>query len=83
MATQANKKATGEKLVRFTLPVERDNAGPEYFAINGRNFRIQRGVEVEIPEYVKNFIEKWQQERAEAYFAKMKVHNEQPDLTTF
>jgi hypothetical protein len=83
MATQAKAKATGEKLVRYRLPVERDNAGAEYFAINGRNFRIQRGVEVEIPEYVADFIDKWQREREDAYFAKMKVHDEQPDLTTF
>ena len=53
--------------ITVTLPLNRgQNAEQvEYFSVNGKNYRIQRGVEVEIPEEVAEVIRN--AEKADAY----------------
>ena len=87
MATKATadkavkSSATSEELVRYRLPVEKNNKGSEYFAINGKNWRIKRGVYVDIPKYLADYIDQWQEANAQAYETQERIHAEQPDLS--
>lgn len=58
--TNKNTNTTNakNKKVMVTLPLNRgQNANQtEFFSVNGRNYRIQRGIEVEIPEEVAEAI---------------------------
>ena len=52
MAT-VNKGETGPKKVKITLMRDNKNyQGDVFVGVNGETWQIQRGVEVEVPEYV-------------------------------
>lgn len=55
MAEVKNLKETAcaEKMVKVKLPKAREGEEPEVFVgVNGKAWRIRKGVEVELPEYV-------------------------------
>lgn len=54
---------------------------PLYVAINGRNWLIKRGVEVELPKYVADFIEQQMQEEAAIWERVAKEEQEYKDQT--
>lgn len=45
-------KAPAEKMVRIRLPITREEKEPVPVWVNERSWLIQRGQEVEVPEYV-------------------------------
>lgn len=52
MAT-VNKAAPAEKMVKITLMRDNKNyQGDVFVGVNGKTWQIQRGVEVEVPDYV-------------------------------
>lgn len=54
MATPTNKPETEvkEKIVKVRIPKTREQQDDVYVSVNNRNWLIQRGVEVEVPECV-------------------------------
>lgn len=54
---------------------------PLYVSINGRNWLIKRGVDVELPKYVADFIEQQMQEEAAIWERVAKEEQEYKDLT--
>ena len=77
MATKkSGNEATGEELVRYTIPYQRGRT-EELFGINGKIWRIQRGVEVTIPRYLKEYIEERLAAREAAYRANDEILNDQ------
>lgn len=48
-----NKEAPAEKMVKITLMRDNKNyQGDVFVGVNGKTWQIQRGVEVEVPDYV-------------------------------
>lgn len=68
--TKKADNATKSKRVAVTLPrLPGQNAiQEEFFSVNGKNYRIKRGIEVEIPEEVAEVIKNAQ--KAEDYAMK-------------
>lgn len=49
---------SGKKMVKYKLPVIRGQKDQDQFvAVNGETFLIQRGKEVEIPDYVAEVLD--------------------------
>ena len=49
----ATVNKTAEKMVKITLMRDNKNyQGDVFVGVNGKTFQIQRGVEVEVPDYV-------------------------------
>ena len=61
------KKIDYNEKVKFTAPVREDTDETHLFVcVNGKTFLIERGLEVEIPRYVKCAIEDSAKQRMEA-----------------
>ena len=59
-----------KKLIKIILPKQRGNRNPDLFvSVNGENYLIQRGVEVEVPDYIAEVIRNSDRmaERADAF----------------
>ena len=58
MAETTKKTENAKKRVKVKLPrLKGQNATQvEFYSVNGKNYRIQRGIEVEIPEEVAEVI---------------------------
>lgn len=50
--SEKKAKAPAEKMVRIRLPITREEKEPVPVWVNERSWLIQRGQEVEVPEYV-------------------------------
>jgi hypothetical protein len=71
MATQkpVNEIEPKEKMVKIKIPHTSPEEGDYYISINHRNWQIQRGVEVEVPDYVAERI-RLKEDEVEANFRK-------------
>lgn len=56
-----------EKTVKIKLPRIKGESDTVYVSINNRNWLIKRGVEVEVPECVKELIDQQEEAIEEAY----------------
>ena len=45
-----------EKLVKVRIPKTKENQDDVYVSVNDRNWQIKRGIEVEVPECVKEVL---------------------------
>lgn len=71
MANQkpVNETEPKEKMVKIKIPRTSSEEGDYYISINHRNWLIQRGVEVEVPDYVAERI-RLKEDEVEANFRK-------------
>ena len=56
-----------EKMVKIRLPRERGESDTMCWSINGRRWLIKRGVEVEVPEILAEFIYEQEEAKEAAY----------------
>lgn len=64
-AAAAEADARSKELVKILLPYDgRRYKDPVFVAINGKSFRIERGVEVEVPRYVAETLRNSQEQDA-------------------
>jgi hypothetical protein len=68
MATETNKIKT----VKIRLPRSRKENDDVYVAVNGKSYLIQRGVDVEVPDYVAKVI----QDSEDMLFTSMAYENQ-------
>lgn len=69
MAEKAKKEAvneTAEKMVTIRLPRLHKNDGDVFVSVNERTWQIKRGVDVEVPECVKEVLDNAQKAEDEA-----------------
>jgi hypothetical protein len=59
--TEKTTEKKAPKMVRITLPKTKYEKDDYWLAINGRYWQIQRGVPVEVPEYVAEAIQRHQE----------------------
>lgn len=65
------------KRVKIKLPRLRDQENTDVFvAVNGENFTIKRGVEVEVPDYIAEVLRHSEEAEAEADEHILKTSNE-------
>ena len=50
------RKENAEKLVKIKLPLDKDHKDDVFVSVNERTWLIKRGVEVTVPECVKEVI---------------------------
>ena len=68
MATTTTTTETKEKMVKIRLPLLRgENNADVFVGVNGRNWRIKRGVEVEVPEICAIELRQQEEALAKAY----------------
>ncbi len=65
--TTENKDAKAIKMVKTRLPRLRKGQADETVGINGKMYKIKRGVEVEVPENVAQVLEQSERQREKAY----------------
>lgn len=61
--TEKRPEKKGEKLVTIRLPRERKDQGDLFVSVNERTWLIKRGVDVEVPECVKEVIDNANRQR--------------------
>ena len=76
----ANEKKTDsvektEKLVKIKIPRVRGEGDSVYYAYNDRDWLIQRGVEVEVPDYLADYIARQDEAKEAAYRRRMEIQN--------
>ena len=56
---ESTVKATDKKMVKIKLPRPVDKYEPNFVtaSVNGEVFKIQKGVEVEVPDYIAEVLE--------------------------
>ncbi len=58
-ATMTNPAPVGPKMVKVRLFKDNDKYKDDVFvAVNGKSFQIKRGLEVEVPDYVAEVLER-------------------------
>lgn len=62
-----DRKENAEKLVKIKLPLDKDHKDDVFVSVNERTWLIKRGVEVTVPECVKEVIRNSEAMQAEAY----------------
>ena len=67
MAEVKAAKAAKPKTVKIRLPISHQEKRDEVVIVNGRTFQIQRGVAVEVPEYVAEVLERKEEMLRKAY----------------
>ena len=68
MSTEKKTNETKtEKMVKIRLPRERGESDTMCWSINGRRWLIKRGVEVEVPEILAEFIYSQEEAKEAAY----------------
>ena len=63
-----------EKMVKIRIPKSMDGSGKyQFVGVNGKSYKIEKGVEVEVPEMVAYVLElKYEgQEEADAYIERL------------
>jgi len=50
-------EAPSRKMVKVMIPKSREHMDDVFVGVNGETFLIQRGVEVEVPDYVKEVLD--------------------------
>ena len=69
------RKENAEKLVKIKLPLDKDHKDDVFVSVNERTWLIKRGVEVTVPECVKEVIRNREAMQAEAYDFEEKAQN--------
>lgn len=67
MSTAISNVTKPEKKVKIRLPITRDETADVYVSVNDRDWLIQRGVEVEVPECVAEVLKNREEALAKAY----------------
>jgi hypothetical protein len=73
MATTTENKP---KKVKIKIPLTRKEQEDVYVAVNGESYLIKRGVEVEVPYYIKEVLENREKALAEAMEFEMQAASE-------
>ena len=50
--TETKTAAPAKKMVKLTVPINYKDNSPMFVAVNGESYLIQRGEEVEVPDYI-------------------------------
>lgn len=50
--TETKNTAPTKKMVKLTVPINFKDNSPMFVAVNGESYLIQRGEEVEVPDYI-------------------------------
>lgn len=66
---------TGPKMVKIKIPKTKELKEDVFVSVNFRTYQIQRGVEVEVPEFVKEVLEHQEEMLQEIMLFEEKAQN--------
>jgi len=73
----AEKKETTNSLVKIVLPLTEEKQDDVFVGINGMNYKIQRGIEVEVPASVAEVLKNSEEMDKLALIRRSKMANKQ------